>query len=341
MIEPFWAADTIDREPVLFLRERPGERPTAPLLLAPAEILRVASAAGEATYEPERDYRLRPGTRTLELPPGSRIPFRTAEQMHPPPGAPDSIAPAPGGRATLFFAEGHVFHDLQAVVTYRPAERWAGFVPPGAGGRLPRTLERLRRGGALRIAVLGDSISAGANASKATGAPPHQPAYPELVTEILRRRGGGAVELTNLSVGGKATPWALEQAAAVIDARPDLAILAFGMNDAWALSAEVFGRNMRALRDVIRAGAPDAEFILVAGMLPNPEWGLDLPLFARYRDELARLCGPGTALADLTALWADLLARKRFLDLAGNGVNHPNDFGHRLYAQVLLALLAP
>lgn len=35
----------------------------------------------------------------------------------------------------------------------------------------------------------------------------------------------------------------------------------------------------------------------------------------------------------------DLLRRKRYLDLSGNGLNHPNDFGHRLYAQVLLHLL--
>lgn len=30
---------------------------------------------------------------------------------------------------------------------------------------------------------------------------------------------------------------------------------------------------------------------------------------------------------------------KNFLDLTGNGVNHPNDFGHRVYARVLSALL--
>ena len=34
-----------------------------------------------------------------------------------------------------------------------------------------------------------------------------------------------------------------------------------------------------------------------------------------------------------------LLKRKRFYDLTGNGVNHPNDFGHCVYAQSLLALL--
>ena len=32
---------------------------------------------------------------------------------------------------------------------------------------------------------------------------------------------------------------------------------------------------------------------------------------------------------------------KQDWDLTGNGVNHPNDFGHRVYAQVLSTLLVP
>lgn len=41
------------------------------------------------------------------------------------------------------------------------------------------------------------------------------------------------------------------------------------------------------------------------------------------------------------AIWTELLKHKNYLDLTGNGVNHPNDFGHRIYAQVLSALLIP
>ena len=44
-------------------------------------------------------------------------------------------------------------------------------------------------------------------------------------------------------------------------------------------------------------------------------------------------------MADLTTLWGELLERKRDCDLTGNGVNHPNDFGHRVYAQAILGLL--
>ena len=47
------------------------------------------------------------------------------------------------------------------------------------------------------------------------------------------------------------------------------------------------------------------------------------------------------ALADLTQMWSDLLQFKTYHDLTGNGVNHPNDFGHRTYAQVLLDVLVP
>ena len=34
-----------------------------------------------------------------------------------------------------------------------------------------------------------------------------------------------------------------------------------------------------------------------------------------------------------------MLKNKHDLDLTGNGLNHPNDFGHRLYAQAILAAL--
>ena len=36
-----------------------------------------------------------------------------------------------------------------------------------------------------------------------------------------------------------------------------------------------------------------------------------------------------------------MLKHKQYWDLTGNGVNHPNDFGHRIYAQVLTSLPRP
>ena len=45
----------------------------------------------------------------------------------------------------------------------------------------------------------------------------------------------------------------------------------------------------------------------------------------------------GIAPADLTSHWTEML--KRDSDLTGSGVNHPSDFGHRVYASAILALL--
>ena len=44
-------------------------------------------------------------------------------------------------------------------------------------------------------------------------------------------------------------------------------------------------------------------------------------------------------MADLTSIWTEFLHRKKDWDQSGNGVNHPNDFGHRVYAQAIAALL--
>ena len=62
-------------------------------------------------------------------------------------------------------------------------------------------------------------------------------------------------------------------------------------------------------------------------------------MFFAYRDVLTDFTRPGIALADVSAIWDTLLKTKHDLDLTGNGLNHPNDFGHRLYAQTILGLL--
>ena len=49
---------------------------------------------------------------------------------------------------------------------------------------------------------------------------------------------------------------------------------------------------------------------------------------------------PKIAVAEVTSMWLALLERKSVLDLSGNGLNHPNGFGHRAYADVVLSTIA-
>jgi lysophospholipase L1-like esterase len=159
---------------------------------------------------------------------------------------------------------------------------------------------------------------------------------------VLHERYKGQVEVANLSVGGMDSAWGLTMVDKVVDAKPDLVLLAFGMNDSGGRPATDFQDKIAATMKGIREKRPPAEFILVATMVGNPNWvALKQELFPQYRDALARLCGPGVALADLTSIWSEFLRLKHDWDQTGNGVNHPNDFGHRVYAQVISTLLIP
>ena len=121
----------------------------------------------------------------------------------------------------------------------------------------------------------------------------------------------------------------------VADAKPDLVILAFGMNHGEA--APAFGATMGELLAAVARGCPDADMILVAPMTCTPRMR-PAQHFIGYRDVLRQMETPTVALADVTTPWLKLLERKPFADLSGNNVNHPNDFGHRVYAHVVCEL---
>lgn len=345
---PLWRNHVISGDPLLFVRESGHAHASASLLFVPRHTPHLESANREVTYESGTDFTWKPGSRTIELTGHSRIPFKTDAEIYSNPTDQDSFAVSRSHRGkVLLFAEGPPFHDVQVVADYETDEHWTGFVPEGAAELLPRTAARLRGNGPIRLVVLGDSISTGANASAFIREAPFVPGYPQLVARGLEHLGASKATLINLSVGGKTSSWGVTRIHAVIAARPDLLIIAFGMNDALRVdsvgnSPAQYGRNVREMVARTRQALPGCEIILVASMIGNPDWGLlDQDRFPAFRDELSRLEGPGVAVADVTSFWADLLKRKSFEDLTGNGLNHPNDFGHEVYSQVILQTLRP
>ncbi|MCE5249913.1 SGNH/GDSL hydrolase family protein [bacterium] len=341
LLTPFWKTGTMDGESVLFIQSRKGEPPRAQLLFTPDSLVSVMSATGQITYEEGRDYVFTPGSNVLTLPEGSRIPFKTHAAMYPPKGTPQSIDGFRGGDSSLFWSEGHMYHDLQAVVTYTHKDSWQGYTPEFAGDILISTMTKLKKREPLKLVLFGDSISEGYNASGFTKTPPFMPPYGELVKMYLEAVYGSKVTFVNRSLAGKTSGWGVETIGKVAGDNPDLVILAFGMNDASAgMKPASFSANVVRMIAAVRRVNPAAEFILVATMTGNPEWTKSSPnLYPRYRDALRTLCGRGVVLADMTAVWTELLKRKTFADITGNGVNHPNDFGHSLYAEVILGLL--
>jgi lysophospholipase L1-like esterase len=334
-----WAAGKVEGDPLFFVRKE-GEQAAAPLLHVPSEAPVIRSATLEVTYEAGRDYVWEPGSREIKLTPGSRIPATAFAALHPAPKSPHSYSAFRDGKAWMLFGEGRYFHDLQCVASYPAKEEWKAPRPaPAPEAQLARIRAKLKAASAVKLVTLGDSISTGANASGSAGAPPLQPGYPGLVAGGLESQFGSKVTSKNLSVGGMDSAWGLKQVPSVVAEAPDLVLLAFGMNDASGKRKPAeFAGIIKQTVDQIRAGRPECDVILISPMTANPEWSHSAPdLYPAYAKVLGELCGPGCAMADVTSVWTAVLERKPYLCLTGNGLNHPNDFGHRLYADVVLA----
>ena len=342
LLEPVWSSMRVYRESTTPLRETDDAPILGRLAFEAASIEKVTSADGTRTYEVGKDVVLKDDGRTLEFTPSSKVPFIRYAEFYPAPMAPMSYRHRKDHpEQWMLYGEGHWFHDRQIEVTYtRKSPEWPGTAPKFAKEQLPRTLARLAEGRPLTIGVSGDSITAGANASGRTGAAPHMPAYPELVGAQLEATTKSPVTVRNRAVGGWSVANGVQDIDALMNEKPDLLIVAYGMNDVGRRDPKWFTEQTRLLIEKARQRNPEVEIVLVASMLGNREW-VHTPreMFAQYRDALSSLTGPGIVLADVTSIWETMLTSKHDFDLIGNGLNHPNDFGHRLYAQTILGLL--
>jgi lysophospholipase L1-like esterase len=201
-------------------------------------------------------------------------------------------------------------------------------------------MEKLRKGSKLVLAVSGDSISTGLDASGTTMSPPFQPGYPDLVAAQLTKDFGAEIDLVNRSVAGWSIANGLADLDTLLESKPDLLIVAYGMNDVGRRDPAWFADQARTIQAKAKAAKPDLEIIWVTPMLGNREW-VHTPreMFFAYQEALRQVVAPEDALADVTEVWEIMSRQKHDLDFTGNGLNHPNDFGHRLYAQTILECL--
>ena len=341
LLEPAWSSSVVHRESSVLLQLEKNGPIHVRLAFPASKILSIENASQTKKYEIGKDFKLADDKRTLEwigAPPKEVI---TAEQMFPPKDAPNSYRHRVGNpEQNLMYFPGRWFHDRDIEVTYVRE----GFPSPSeksqrpSSPQLPLTMQKLKSGKPLRIAVSGDSISTGLDASGTTQAPPNQPGYPDLVAAQLRASYGSEISLTNRAVSGWSIANGVQDLDVLLESTPDLLIVAYGMNDVGRRDPNWFGQQAIIIHERAKAKLPNIEIIWVSTMLGNKEW-IHTPrdMFAKYRDELAKRSGPDAVLADLTAVWEELLEHKHDLDLTGNGLNHPNDFGHRLYAQAIIA----
>lgn len=340
---PCWQTPAIVDDPILFVKSASDLTAKATLLRVPKADPVIKNSSGNITYELMHDYTWTAGSRFIYLTPDSRIPHTTDSELHPKIGSASSapVAIAADNKSWLLFARepGHLFRDLQCAASYLADDDWTPpKVPSAADSQLRHLRAKLHAKLPIVIVVLGDSISTGLNATSTANLPPYQLGYIGLVAEKLHNRFSSQVSVVNLSVSGKSSPWALKQLDTVIASKPDLFICAFGMNDASEKRpADIFSSNINEVVNKVTTAYPTCDTIIVSPMTANPEWKHAAPkLYPEYATNLEKLANDNIAVANVTRIWELLIKRKSVLDFTGNGLNHPNDFGHRIYADVIL-----
>ena len=337
---PYWEGTTVYHEAVLPVFQKDGTLPDIPLLCRAEKILSVRSADLKKEYREGTDYVLAEGL--LRIPRGSAIPVTDYAVFYPTEKTDACKTRNPHfGEGFVFFSEGPRMHTMQIAVTYTHRDLFPGPAPACKGHLLPRTQRKLCGGEDLSLCIYGDSISVGGNSSGFVEAPPFAPTWWQMTADVLRQTHPNCrICLQNPSVGGKRSDWGAEEAAAHVGYGPDLCIIGFGMNDgSRRVPPEEYRQNILAIMAAARKGNPACEFLLLATCLPNPEAAAFQGLQEEYLPVLQAMEGPGTAVADMTSFHRQLLSRKRFCDMSGNNINHPNDFLARAYAQVVLQTL--
>lgn len=336
-LQPFWKGKVMYNESVLMI-SKDGKPAEAPLLFKPKRILFVKNSGLDIEYKKDIDWEFKDGK--LRLLPGSKAVFMTYEAL-----CPDSTKksfPAKNGGRVLH-QEGIFFHEHQLAVTYKHAKnKWKGLVPVFREGDLPQTLDKLQNKKPVRLLLFGDSIAEGYNASGKFDKNPNLPDWGTLIAEKLKRYYGAPITFINTAIAGKDSKWGRETVQQNVTAhQPDLVIIAFGMNDGTGkVPPQQFKTNIQEIILKVKENNNNAEFILVAPMLPNPEsfFTGTQPEFKSVLDELAT---KGIVVVDMTEVHRELLKNKSYQDMTGNNINHPNDFLMRWYAQEILGVLIP
>ena len=353
ILQPIWFGQTVYRETFAMVVDDTTNC-SAPFLYHPSHILKVESYDGRTIYKEGTDYCLKDDC-LIALPSGkipvcnnNRLYYKTREDAenelrcmkHDIGFGPVSTT---DGRFISLQAIDNPSYltDFQVAVTYQTTETWTDFYQESQLIHFPRLAEKLKNHDAIRIALYGDSISCGYDCSGFYHTAPYQLIWPELVMCHFEKAGIPCF-LANGSKAGADTDWAISHFSDQLPpSEPDLLILAWGMND--RCPGNEYYIKIQQLLTVAHTYYPHAEILLIATTLPHPLTATPPIYFTAFQHEYAKqlhaLCGLGIGIADVQSVQKAVMKKKRFVDISGNWLNHPNDYLARIQAQTVCAAL--
>ncbi len=326
MMNTLWSNGVVFGESAAFVQSNRSR-----MVFPVSEVIAVRNRTLGVLYEPGRDYRVFPESGRIERTDDSRIPRIDAPELYPDPAgailypAENANALTGGPRNGLIRYDGaDFFARHQIEIDYR------------CSAELPRLCEvpfQVAPGSRCKLALIGDSITEGCNATGKIPVPPYAPPYADQVAEAMRS-AGIIVEFRNFAVEGTGCAHGAEHLPEWLgEFLPDLLMIAYGMNDLNSYEPVEFAARISSLAAAARIRNPAMQILTVTPMPGNREWACTPP--ERSRAFAAALRALPLPCADVNGWWERLFTHKNFFELTGNGVNHPNDYGQRLYAAVV------
>lgn len=338
---PFWQGNMVFHEPLTLISEN-GEEAKAKLLYTPEKIICVKSSDLETEFEEGVDYEIS-GDEIIVLK-VSKIPVLDKSELY------SNSKNFPSKNKKYFYEYlGGTLLPKQIMVTYSHNDVWKGYIPEFAGELLPKVTRKISGKEKVNITFVGDSITANGDTSGSAGIKPFMPKYPDMLKEKLENIIGCEIEIKNFAIGGTLSKDFFENETvcnSAINSQPDLFVIAYGMNDGsgWGVNVDSFKANIRKIADYVKEANPECEIIAVSTIVPNKDvcWADGNPVYGyqdKYENALLELEKEGFAVARMTSIYKYLEDKKNFYSLTGNGINHPNDFVVRAYAQLLFEML--
>ena len=225
-------------------------------------------------------------------------------------------------------------HDAQNVIS----------IPQDKSDKFTTLIDKLEAGEDITVVSMGDSITHGWSSSGLKDVAPYCPSYNRMVCKFIESKYGVTVNHINIAVSGSGSGDGKNKVAEACAASPDLIFIAYGMNDGVSTPTSTYVSNINYIVGQLETQCSNASIVVVGTALPNPEVGYSAgnSLLKYHIDYATALTNAETAtwaraaFADVTNVNVELLTRKVYQDVAGSNSNHPNDYMHRIYAQVVL-----
>ena len=353
-LQPYWYTREIYNETVVFV----GEEGDATLMYTPETVRSVRNYRLTEEYVEGVDYVIE-GNKIRRLK-GSSMPYWEPEEYFlSEPNDPNIVVKADSskidvdltGERYLLYGEYAMFTDRQIAITYRHNESFDGKVPEGQQDKLETFLEKVKSGEPLNVAVYGDSVATGCNASGTQFGgmiAPYMPDAYNIVSQYITKKYGNTITIDNQAVGG----WQISQCWNAYNEKVsgkafDLMIFRIGGNDNRTDMA-LYKDYLEKIINKFFAENPNANLIIQTPELPNQQTGIQLgsitwtgniSLIDDWTTDVVRnnANADRIAIADVQSFTNWVESRGKLTrDWLANNVNHANDFMIRSYAQIIL-----